>query len=256
MKDSLVLRSLFASVLAGCLFGLSVPHVNAHDRYLWNLAAIGVDKKLHAKTRGGPRGRNVVKVGVIDTLVDCSHPELRGRCKSWTFKSGDYSTWDEHGTHVATTIAANDNSPGETGMVGVAPLTRIRSLGLLEDFNDANETKAINHARKIGVSVINMSYGPPKDWDPDIPGQMVMFENTFRNITSAKNRNIVFVQAAGNEGTFYKSMKEPRNIYKNLNNLIIVAAVDTDNDLTEFSNFPAGACFDAPTCKRKNMMVH
>ena len=109
MKGSLVRRSLFPSVLAGCLLGVSVPHVNAHDRYLWNLAAIGVDKKLHWESRGGSRGRNV-KVGVIDSLVDCSHPELRGRCKSWTFKGGDYSTWDEHGTHVATTIAANAHS--------------------------------------------------------------------------------------------------------------------------------------------------
>ena len=257
MKDALVLRPLFASVLVSCLLVLSVPPANAHDRYLWNLGAIGVDRKLHAKTRGGPRGRNVVKVGVIDTLVDCSHPELRGRCKSWTFKGGDYSTWHDHGIHVATTIAANDNSPGETGMVGVAPLTRIRSWGYFADGaeSDANETRAINHARNIGVSVINMSYGPVEDADPDVPGQMVMGPNKFKNITSAKNRNIVFVQSAGNEENYYQSMEEPSNIYKKLKNLIIVVSVDRDKDFAyDHSNYPGGACFDFPTCKRENQM--
>lgn len=252
MKDALVLRPLFASVLISCFLVLSVPPANAHDRYLWNLGAIGVDKKLHAKTRGGPRGRNVVKVGVIDSLVDCSHPELRGRCKSWTFKGGDYSTWDEHGTHVATTIAANDNSPGETGMVGVAPLTRIRSWGLLDDGagSDANETKAINHARNIGVSVINMSYGPAE------PAGWVFDSNKLKNITSAKNRNIVFVQAAGNDGVEIRSEKVGGDAYKKLKNLIIVVNVDHYKQLADSSNYPGGACFDDPICKRENFMAY
>ena len=244
--------SLVASVLVGCLLTLSVPHVNAHDRYLWNLAAIGVDKKLHAKTRGGPRGRNVVKVGVIDTLVDCSHPELRGRCKSWTFKGGDYSTWHDHGIHVATTIAANDNSPGETGMVGVAPLTRIRSYGFIapDAASDANETKAINHARNIGVSVINMSYGPEE------PAGQVFEHNKLKNIISAKNRNIVFVQAAGNNGAQIRSQEMPSNAYKMLKNLIIVVAVDYEKNFADYSNYPGQACFDYPTCKKKNLMAY
>ena len=251
MKVSLALRSLFASVLGGCLLALSVPHANAHDRYLWNLGAIGVDKKLHWESRGGSRGRNV-KVGVIDSLVDCSHPELRGRCKSWTFKGGDYSTWDEHGTHVATTIAANDNSPGETGMVGVAPLTRIRSWGLLDDGagSDANETRAINHARNIGVSVINMSYGPAE------PAGWVFDSNKLKNITSAKNRNIVFVQAAGNDGVEIRSEKVGGDAYKKLKNLIIVVNVDHYKQLADSSNYPGGACFDDPICKRENFMAY
>lgn len=250
MKGSLVLRSLFASVLASCLLGLSVPHANAHDRYLWNLAAIGVDKKLHRRSRGGPRERNVVKVGVIDALVDCSHTELRGRCKNWTFKSGDYSTWDDHGTHVATTIAANDNSPGETGMVGVAPKARIRSYGLIDPDagSDANETKAINHARSIGVSVINMSYGPEE------PAGQVFDSNKLKNITSTKNRNIVFVQAAGNDSAPIRSERISGNIDKKLKNLIIVVAVDYEKNIADYSNYPDVACFDFPTCKKKNWM--
>ena len=256
MKVSLALRSLFASVLGGCLLALSVPHANAHDRYLWNLGAIGVDKKLHWESRGGSRGRNV-KVGVIDTLVNCSHKELRGRCKEWTRNDGDYSTWHDHGTHVATTIAANDNSRNKTGMVGVAPKAYIHSFGTAgEPPDEPTETKMINHARNIGVSVINMSYGPDEDADPDVPGQMVMGPNKFKNITSAKNRNIVFVQSAGNEENYYQNMEEPRNIYKKLKNLIIVVAVDRNKKLADYSNFPSEACFDFPTCKRENLMAY
>ena len=259
MKGSLVRRSLFPSVLAGCLLGLSVPHVNAHDRYLWNLAAIGVNKKLHWESRGGSRGRNV-KVGVIDTLVNCAHKELKGRCTEWTFESGDYSTWDDHGTHVATTIAANDNSRNKTGMVGVAPKAHIYSFGFLapDGLSDATEIKAVNHARNIGVSVINMSYGPPREsWEDIQDGQMVIDGNTLDIVASPKNDNIVFVVSSGNEGSKYESIEGPSDSYKLLKNLIFVVGVDQSGTFDmNYSNAPISSCFDYPTCDKKNMMKY
>ena len=259
MKGSLVRRSLFPSVLAGCLLGVSVPHVNAHDRYLWNLAAIGVNKKLHWESRGGSRGRNV-KVGVIDTLVNCAHKELKGRCTEWTFESGDYSTWDDHGTHVATTIAANDNSRNKTGMVGVAPKAHIYSFGFLapDGLSDATEIKAVNHARNIGVSVINMSYGPPREsWEDIQDGQMVIDGNTLDIVASPKNDNIVFVVSSGNEGSKYESIEGPSDSYKLLKNLIFVVGVDQSGTFDmNYSNAPISSCFDYPTCDKKNMMKY
>lgn len=260
MKVSLALRSLFASVLGGCLLALSVPHANAHDRYLWNLGAIGVDKKLHWESRGGSRGRNV-KVGVIDTLVNCAHKELKGRCTEWTFESGDYSTWDDHGTHVATTIAANDNSRNKTGMVGVAPKAHIYSFGFLapDGLSDATEIKTINHARNIGVSVINMSYGPPElSWEyRKLNGQPVMDENTWNIFNSPKYDNIVFVKSAGNEEARYESIEGPSDSYKKLKNLIIVVGVDQSGTFDMgYSNAPMSSCFDYPTCDKKNMMKY
>ena len=247
MKDSFILRSLFASVVTGCLLGFTIPDVTAHDRYLWNLTAIGVDKNLHWESRGGSRGRNV-KVGVIDTLVNCSHKELKGRCSSYILPGATFGRGD-HGTHVATTIAANDNSIGE-GMVGVAPKAEIFSYGHGDGdrvFDD--ETFFVDHARANGVSVINMSYGPV------LPG-ILMGPTKYKNIIATRNNNIVFVQAAGNDGVRLENYQFARNSYKDFKNMIIVVSMEVQGEIAAYSNYPGPACFDYPNCNTKNLMKY
>jgi hypothetical protein len=253
MKDSFILRSLFASVVTGCLLGLTIPDVTAHDRYLWNLTAIGVDKDLHWESRGGSRGRNV-KVGVIDQLANCSHKELKGRCSNYTLPGATYHTgWGDHGTHVATTIAANDNSPGEEGMVGVAPKAEILSYGFGDgDIVFDDETFFVDHARANGVSVINMSYGPKQ------PGELMGFTK-YNNIIATRNNNIVFVLAAGNDGVDLNNLQQSGTSYKKFKNMIIVVSMEVQGEIAAYSNRPGPACldrFDYPVCNTKNLMKY
>jgi hypothetical protein len=241
-------KSFITLAATGCLLFLPVHQVNAGSKYMWGLSKIGVTKTMHKNAR--KRGTKV-KVGVIDYLAYCSHKELKGRCTAWGWSSGDYSTRDDHGTHVATTIAAKNTGSG--GMVGVAPKVYIHSYGFLDPGagSDAQETGAINHARKKGVRVINMSYGITKP-----PGRLFT-SNILSNMSSTKNKNIVFVQAAHNQGVKLGSWLVSFQASSKLKNLIIVGNIKRNKKIHWSSNRPGGACFKTRgklwnTCKNKN----
>src|SRR4029079_3246454 len=76
-----------------------------------------------------------VRVAVIDTGIDYTHPDLTANYAGGAdFVNGDADPMDDHGhgTHVSGTIAAALNNPTgapaeEEGVVGVAPHARILS---------------------------------------------------------------------------------------------------------------------------------
>ncbi|MEW5991075.1 MAG: S8 family serine peptidase, partial [Chloroflexota bacterium] len=69
-------------------------------------------------------------VAVVDTGIDASHPDLNV-AGGMNCTSADPSAWQDgngHGTHVAGTIAAKDNT---IGVVGVAPGARLWAVRIL-----------------------------------------------------------------------------------------------------------------------------
>ena len=231
---------------------LGIPHdAYAGSSYKWNLSRIGVTKALHKNAK--KTGKNV-KVGVLDGLARCAHKELKGRCTGWLFNSGSYKKPDDHGTHVATTIAASNTGKG--GMAGVAPKAYVHSYGVFDDYGwiTGSEASSINHARKKGVRVINMSYGP------SVKGMLAEF-SSLRTMGKATNKNIVFVKAAGNSGVTLLSLQFADNFqaYSKLKNLIIVGAVKRNRKIASFSNRPGTGCFAAKKdkkCNKKNKFMY
>ena len=243
-------RTISSSVAIMATVGLmtfSMPD-NAHagSSYQWSLSRIGINKTMHKNAK--EKGANV-KVGVMDGLARCTHKELKGRCVNYEKSGGTYNYWDSHGTHVATTIAASNTGKG--GMVGVAPKAKIYSFGMFDDNGwVGSETATVTKARKLGVRVINMSYGPAAT------GMLADF-SSLRMMGSIANKNMVFVRAAGNHGVKLETQQFSTNFqaWSKLKNLIIVGAVKSNRKIASFSNRPGTGCFKAKKdtkCIKKN----
>ncbi len=167
--------------------------VYARDQELtdsWGVERIGAGSAHQAAITGGG-----ARVCVIDSGIDCNHPDLQGRCDaaaSWDFVNGDSDPFDDygHGTHVAGIIAANDNG---FGVVGVAPGARIIALKILDSsgrgsFIDA--ASAIDRCVEYGGRITNNSYGGPLN-----PGSFI--QQVFDNAYAA---GVVHIASAGNGG--------------------------------------------------------
>lgn len=103
-----------------------------------------------------------IKVGIIDTGIDTSHPDLAANvkggvsCVSYTPR---YVDDNGHGTHVAGIVAAVDNNIGVVGVAPAADLYAIKVLdrrgsGYLSDVIEGLDWAVANH-----MQVVNMSLG-------------------------------------------------------------------------------------------------
>jgi hypothetical protein len=135
-----------------------------------------------------------VRVAIIDTGVDVTHPDLAGRIvKQEDFVDGDTHALnhDRHGTAVAGVIAAAENN--RQGIIGIAPAARLYALRACwpapEDTARAlcstlTLAKAIVAAIERRMQIVNLSLTGPSD--PLLA----------RLVEAGLNRGIVFVGAA------------------------------------------------------------
>jgi subtilisin family serine protease len=214
----------------------------------WGMLKIGM---ADAWTMG--QGSPTVIVAVVDTGVDYNHPdlaaniwtnpgEIAGNSKDddsngyiddvhgWNFANNNATPMDSdgHGTHVAGIIGAvGNNSIGVTGVnwtVRIMPVKFISATSGTGTISD--EVSAIDYAVQMGAKVINASYGDTS------------FSQTEHDaIQSAGNSGVLFVAAAGNDGTNDDgSTKNYPSSYA-LPNIIAVAATDSSDNLASFSNY-------------------
>ncbi|MFI7111531.1 S8 family peptidase [Nonomuraea sp. NPDC050227] len=163
-----------------------------------------------------------VKVAVLDTGVDATHPDLAGRVKQSKVFTGEPSVQDGngHGTHVAATIAGGD------GRKGVAPGAELMVGKVLGDDGSGTLSGVIEGmewAAAEGASVISMSLGGSPTDGTDPLSEAV---NTLTERTGA-----LFVVAAGNDGAAY-SIGTPGAA----TSALTVGAVDGKDALAEFSS--------------------
>ncbi|WP_100618172.1 S8 family serine peptidase [Bacillus cereus] len=129
-----------------------------------------------------------VKVAVIDSGIDSTHPDLKKNyLKGYDFVDNDNNPEDTvgHGTHVAGIIAANGT------MKGVAPDTSILAYRISPEASSEMIIKAINQAIEDGAHIINLSLGIPFSGTDSPVNQAIQ---------KAIDKNITVVIAAGNSG--------------------------------------------------------
>ena len=183
--------------------------------------ALGVDRSaeqwdmalIHApQARTINRGSPEVLVGVLDSGIDATHPDLAAAVdptRSAGCLSGEpdqsRSAWSPttsaHGTHVAGTIAAADDGRGITG---VAPGVRLASVKVVDDDGFIYPEYAVcgfMWAARQQMRIANSSYS----LDPwlltcsDVPGQAVAYEAVRRAVQYATAHGVLSIAAAGNE---------------------------------------------------------
>lgn len=161
--------------------GIKSVHVNRHLKVpaMMEIQPLGVETdELLSSTWGlqkinalaawgvyGGRGEGVL-IGLLDTGVDASHPDLDGKVAHWAeFDSmggavdSDPHDSDEHGTHCAGTLVGGDASGRR---IGVAPEAKLAAALVLDGEvggTDAQVLAGIDWAVEKRVDVLSLSLG-------------------------------------------------------------------------------------------------
>ncbi|MCO6499665.1 MAG: S8 family serine peptidase [Vicingus serpentipes] len=148
-------------------------------------------KDIHSKGRMGEG----VKVAVLDTGVDLSHDSFKtaiaeGRLKAVDARSGYNSPSDlnGHGSWCVSRFISDGNQ-----VLGFAPKVTLTSYKVLNDNGSGslnNVLSGIDKAIEEGHHIISTSLG----WS----GNISSFN---RMVEKVKSKNIIWVSAAGNDGT-------------------------------------------------------
>lgn len=204
-------------------------------------------------------GSNSIVVAVVDTGADYNHPDLTNNI--WINSeeipgngidddgdgyiddvhginafshNGDPMDDNGHGSHVSGTIGGSGNN--NRGVSGVNWQVKIMPLKFLSSNGAgslAGAIEAINYmvmmkSRGVNIKVANNSWGGGG-----------YSQALYDAIKRARDVGIVFAAAAGNEGNDNDAQPSYPASY-DLENVVSVAAVDSNRNVASFSNYGAG----------------
>lgn len=197
------------------------------------------------------RGSKDVKIAVIDTGVDYSHPDLKDQMDvnvaelegepgvdddnngyiddaygyDFANKDGDPQDGHGHGTHCAGVIGASHNSIGVAGVMANVKIVGIKFLTDAGSGETIDAIASIDYAIKRGVHVMSNSWGGG-DKEQSLEDA----------IKSAEAAGITFVAAAGNESANNdRTASYPANY--DVSNVVSVGSYTSTGAKSSFSNY-------------------
>ena len=207
----------------------TTPNDTYYDDYQWGNDKIDLPSAWDEET-----GSMSVYVGVIDSGIDGTHPDLSGRirtdwCVSFLTNTAVAETNPTdpygHGTHVAGIIgAAGNNNLGVCGVCWNVKLVSIKVIDSSGNGCSSRTIMAIDYAESKSIPIINLSLGS--------------FSFISAMETAINNYSGLAVCAAGNYNTdtditpFYPACYSCSNI-------ISVGKSDSNDDVANDSNYGA-----------------
>lgn len=176
-----------------------------------------------------------VKVAIIDTGIDKTHPDLQANIKDGcnfvakgiVVKPDAWADDNGHGSHVAGIVAAVENTQG---VIGVAPQAYLYGVKVLNKTGNGYLSDVISGIEwsidpngdgntSDRMDVINLSLGTTSD-----------YQQLRDAVSAANSAGIVVVAAAGND---YGGAVNYPAAYPEV---IAVSATDSNNAIASFSN--------------------
>lgn len=235
----------------GQLWGLKNTGANEPDSRGNTSAKVGVTGADVNAERAWEitKGSRDVVIAVIDTGIDYNHEDLKNQMwvnegeipgdgidndgngyiddvHGWNaaLDSGNPMDGNAHGTHCAGTIGAEHNNG--IGVAGVMADVRMMAVKFLTDEGGgslADAVEAIDYATKMNVDIMSNSWGGGG-----------FSQTLFDSISAANDKGILFVAAAGNDGTNNDSRPQYPANYQ-VANVISVASHTAQDTLSSFS---------------------
>ncbi|KAA1242381.1 S8 family serine peptidase [Aquimarina sp. RZ0] len=172
-------------------------------------------------------------IWVIDSGIDLDHPDLNvvtNTTYARSFVGGSANDCNGHGTHVAGTAAAINNSIGVVGVSAGAKVVPVRVFGCGPSSSTATILSGINHVGRYDFpgDVVNLSLG-------GFFGSGCSSNSPYRNAILSLSSSGTFVAiAAGNSGANTTNYA-PGCI--NGTNIYTVASMTCGQSFSSFSNY-------------------
>lgn len=164
---------------------------------------------------------------IIDSGIDLDHPDLNvdlALSKTFVVRTTSADDQNGHGTHVAGTVAAKNNTIGVVGVAAGAKVVAVRVLDRSGSGAYSGVIAGVDYVAANGKSgdVANMSLGGPVSDALDAA------------VIAAAGKGIKFALAAGNEST-HANNSSPARV--NHANVYTISAMDSKDVWAYFSNY-------------------
>jgi subtilisin family serine protease len=224
--------AVFGVVVLTLAVGAPTPALASDDSFFdqqWPLAQIKAPDAWPVSTGAG------VNIGIVDTGVDLSHPDLAGKvvvsanCIGGQCRDGGAGDGHGHGTILAGIAAAVTNNG--RGIAGVAPDARLVIAKAVDDQgrgDAADITNAIHWVVDHGARIVNLSLGDPNFLVTSLLGTPLR-----PGIEYAWSKGAIPVLASGNENLGLLDLGSSN--YGTLN-AVIVGATDKGGGIASYSS--------------------
>lgn len=175
-------------------------------------------------------------IWIVDSGIDLDHPDLNVQTNySRSFVGGSANDCNGHGTHVAGTAAARNNSIGVVGVAANAPVVSVRVFGCSGGSSSSTIVGGFDYvaANDLAGDVVNASLG-------GYYGSGCSTGSSYRTVLNALSGAGTRVALAAGNSSGNANFYQPACL--NATNIVTIASMTCGRGWSSFSNYGRGPC--------------